>query len=81
MASSRPIVASDIPSIREIVDETMVFFAKPDDPRSFADAVQRAFSNPAEAARRAERSRQEVRKYTWGARAKKILGNLRDRER
>jgi len=78
MASGRPVVASDIPSIREIVDETMVFFAKPDDPRSFADAIQEVLANPGEVQRRADRARQEVRKYTWEARAQKILTQIRN---
>lgn len=73
MASGCPIVASDIPSIREIVDESMVFFAVPDDPRSFATAIGRALGDPGEAHRRAARARQEVWKYTWDARAGRIL--------
>jgi len=32
MASKRPIVASDLPSIREILDETRTAFFRPDDP-------------------------------------------------
>jgi len=74
MASGRPIVASDVPAIHEIVDETMVFFAQPDNPRSFADAIRQALANPEEARRRAERALQEVVIYSWAARAEKILG-------
>lgn len=77
MASGRSIVASDISSIREIVDERMAFFATPDDPQSFADAMQHVLANPGEAQRRAERARQEVVKYTWNARAEKILAQIR----
>lgn len=76
MASGRPIVASDIPSIREIVNDGMVFFAAPDDPRSFARAIREVLDNPDEALRRAERARQESQKYTWETRAKKILGRM-----
>lgn len=77
MASGRPIVASDIPSTREIADETMVFFAGADDPKSLAAAIQQALTNPGEAQRRATRSRAEVGKYTWGARAERILVLMR----
>lgn len=77
MASGRPIVASDIPSIREIVDEAMVYFAAPDDPHSFAAAIRAALANPEEARRRAERAAQEVRRYTWEARARRILEHMR----
>lgn len=76
MASGRPIVASDIPSIREIVDETTAFFAVPDDPQSFAAAIQQALGQPEAAHRRVEKARREVQKYTWTARAGLILALL-----
>lgn len=38
MASDVPIVASDVPSIREALSETNAFFFAPDDARSLADA-------------------------------------------
>lgn len=76
MAAGRQIVASDIPSIREIVDETMVRFAKPDEPQSFAAAIVHTLTNAGEARRRAERARQEVERYTWAHRAEKIMDQL-----
>lgn len=77
MASGRPIVASDIASIREVVDETMVFFARPDDPRSLASTIQMVFTSSKEAKRRSENARRESRKYTWEARAEKIIETMR----
>ncbi|MEK9147905.1 MAG: glycosyltransferase family 4 protein, partial [Patescibacteria group bacterium] len=73
MASGRPIVASDIPSIREIVDETMVFFATADDPESFAQVIQQTLNRPGEARSRVEKSLAEVKKYTWDNRATRLL--------
>ncbi len=40
MASRRPIVASDIPSVREIVDETCAVLVKPDEPEVLAIAIR-----------------------------------------
>lgn len=77
MASGRPIVASNIPSIREIVDETMAFFATPDDPQSFAEVIQQVFALQEEATRRADRARQTVRQYTWDVRAAKVISAVR----
>ena len=77
MASGRPIVASDIPSICEIVDETMVFFATADDPESFAQVIQQTLNRPGEARSRVEKSLAEVKKYTWDARAERILSHMR----
>lgn len=73
MAAGRPIVASDIPSIREVVDETMVFFAKADDAGSFAETIQKVLADNHGAGGHANRALEEVRKYTWAARAKRIL--------
>jgi glycosyltransferase involved in cell wall biosynthesis len=76
MASGTPIVASDIPSIREIMNDTMGFFAVADDAESFARAIERALGDPEEAARRAEQARADVRKYTWARRAEEILARM-----
>ncbi|MDP2676454.1 MAG: glycosyltransferase [bacterium] len=76
MASGTPIVASRLPSIEEIIDEKMAFFAKADNPESFADAIQKAIDGGQDKGRRAQ---EEVQKYTWDARAKKIITHMRAR--
>jgi len=77
MASGRPIVASDIPSIREIADESTAFFAKPDDPQSFAEAVAEVLNNPNQARERSIRALGKARLYTWRKRAEKIIGQIK----
>jgi len=76
MASSRPIVASDLLSIREVLDNTACYFAKPDDPRSFAGCIQEASADTEEAGRKAAVARALVKGYSWQARAKKILASI-----
>lgn len=73
MASGRPIIASDIPSIREIVDESMVFFARADDAQSFADSIKHVFADPEAAHLRAMVAQRASSQYTWAHRAQKIL--------
>ena len=75
MASGRPIVASDLPSIREVLDERGAFFFKPDDSNDLARAVREALEDPA-AQQKAVRAREFVASYTWFARAQKILHAL-----
>jgi len=77
MASGRPIVASDIPSIREIIDASMAFLAKPDDAESFATAIQAARKDGGDAVARARRGQEAVLRYTWKARAEAILAHMR----
>lgn len=81
MASGKPIVASDIPSIREILDESTGFFAKADDPESFADSISFALSHSEDAKKRGRKARQEVLQYTWENRAQKILQHIQERRK
>lgn len=77
MASGTPIVASDLPSLREILDDSMAYFANPDDPASFAKGIEQVTQHPADAAQKAERALAEVAKYSWERRAEAILSFLR----
>ena len=77
MASGRPIIASDLPSIRNIVDDSMVFFAEADIPSSFARAIHTAFADPKETDQRVERGSREVQKYSWEKRNAAILEFVR----
>ncbi len=76
MASGAPIVASDLPSIREILTEETSYWFKPDDPQDLARSIERALADTAEARRKAEKARMEVQKYTWDARARSILKHI-----
>jgi len=76
MASGVPIVASDIPSIREIVDGSMVSFAIPDNSNSLADAIETVLNNIGDVLSKVEKSYNEVQKYTWGIRAKNIIKHI-----
>ncbi|MEK7077464.1 MAG: glycosyltransferase family 4 protein [Patescibacteria group bacterium] len=73
MASSRPIVASDLPSIRNVVNDDTVWFAEPDDPRAIAEAIRRIFADAQGAARRVKTARREVLKYSWENRTRAIV--------
>lgn len=72
MASDRPIVASDIPSIREVVDDATVVFVSADDPKALADGILRALSDTLASAQMARRAFEKVRSNTWEARAVEI---------
>lgn len=73
MASDRPIVASDLPSIREILTEDLAFFFKPDDAKDLAAQISYALENTQEADRKAQAAKELVKRYTWDARAREIL--------
>lgn len=73
MTSGVPIVASDLPSLREILNENNAFFATADDAESFAKTIRFVLENPEEAKKRAAQAKIDVQEYTWDKRAKKIL--------
>ena len=73
MASGVPIVASDLPSIREILSEKNCLFFQPNDPRDLAKKIGVLLNNKELAAEIAEQAYQEAKNYTWGKRARNII--------
>ena len=74
MAAGVPIVASDLPSIREVLRHgENALLATPGDPRAFAAAVRYLLRDPAYARRLGARGREDVRAYSWDARAARLL--------
>ncbi len=74
MASGVPIVASDLPSIREILDESNAIFARPDDPSDLAQKISMLVGDLALGGRLAAKAAEDVQLYSWSARASNILG-------
>lgn len=73
MASDRPIIASDLPSIREILNEDNSFFFTPDDPVSLAQSIDNTLSNHEESDRKSKLALSLMHQYSWTKRAKDIL--------
>mgnify|MGYP001578883464 CR=1 FL=1 len=73
MASGRPIVASDLPSIRNIVDESTAWLFEPDNPQSLAEAVHKALSNPKVSQEKCAQAQKEAKKYDWEIRFNDIF--------
>jgi glycosyltransferase involved in cell wall biosynthesis len=72
MASGVSIVASDVPSLHEILSEKEAGFFKPDDSRSLADSIARALSEPGKSREKAYAAAEKVKRYTWRERARLI---------
>lgn len=71
MASGVPIVASDLPSIREVLNGSNSILVTPGDPGALLAGITQAFEK--EARKLALRAKEEVKAYTWDARALKIF--------
>lgn len=72
MASGTPMVVSDLPSLREVVDSSAVFLVKPDDIRALAEGIALALSDNKHARRLAGLAQARVMEYSWENRAKRI---------
>ncbi len=73
MASERPIVASKIPSIEEIITDKEVFFVESDDQRSLAHGIIEAVTNHQQSTSKTGAAFQKVQLFDWSIRAQKIL--------
>lgn len=73
MASRTPIVATDLPSTREILrDEENAVLVTPGEPQALADGMEWVLGNAELATRIGQRARDDVARYTWTERARKI---------
>ncbi|MFH1423751.1 MAG: glycosyltransferase family 4 protein [Candidatus Nealsonbacteria bacterium] len=73
MASRRPIVASGLPSVREILNETNAVLVEPDNPEALARGIKEILQNPQLPDKVSDRAFQDVQQYAWPERQKKIL--------
>ncbi len=74
MASKKPIIASDLPAIREILfHNTNSILVPPDDPKALADGIRCLLENPALREKLGEQAATDVHEYTWDKRAEKII--------
>jgi len=75
MASGRPIVATSIPSVSEILEDGVnAVLVPPDSAEALSQGIKRALADRSLAERISERASSDVRGYTWEERAKKLLG-------
>ena len=70
MASGKPIVASDLPSIREVLSEKNAVLFAPDNAHSLAEAIRRAAQE--DAGHLAQQAKADVEAYSWDVRARRI---------
>jgi glycosyltransferase involved in cell wall biosynthesis len=77
MAAGRPIVASDLPPIREVLEHgKTALLVPPGDPVALAEAISRLISNPTLAGSLASAARDQVLEWTWSVRAARLLEKL-----
>jgi glycosyltransferase involved in cell wall biosynthesis len=76
MACGLPLVASDLPSLRDALDESVAVFAAPDDPRALAAAIEGLLSDEARLRGMRLAGPAKAARHSWDARAARILAWL-----
>ena len=78
MAAGRPIIASDVPAIRDTLSDDMGYFAAPDSPEAIAGQIRAVFADQGVSAKKARAARAfAVSELSWDARARTILGFIK----
>lgn len=81
MAAGRPIVASAVPCIQEVLEHgRTAVMVQPDQPGALADAVRALLADPAGGARLGAAARARVEDFTWRRRAERVLHAARSPE-
>lgn len=79
MAAQRPLVASDLPVLQEILaDDDNALLFRERDAQDLAMTIQRVLSDRSLAERMAQRAFDQVQEYTWEQRAQQILNFINE---
>lgn len=73
MASKRPIIASNLPSIREILNESNAVLVRPDNRDDLVQAIRKLLADEGLRERISNRACEDVKQYTWEKRVERIL--------
>jgi len=73
MASGVPIVASDLPSMREVLNTSNSTLVKSDSPSALSQGIKTVFDNTGSAGILAKQALHDVDIFSWESRIKKIL--------
>src|SRR3989344_3910968 len=73
MVSGRPIVASNLPSLREILTEKEAEFFRPNDSMDLTRAIKKVLENVSFAEELSRNALRKAQNYTWAKRARRAL--------
>ncbi|NPV85273.1 MAG: glycosyltransferase family 4 protein [Anaerolineae bacterium] len=73
MASGRAILSSDLPVIREVLNEENALLCPPEQPEAWATALQRLLVDPDFRSKIGQRAQADAAKYSWRERARRAL--------
>ena len=77
LASGRPIVASRLPSLAEILNEGNAILVEPNNPKSLADGLKNILNNSPLADKISSQARRDAQNYSWDKRAVNIINFIK----
>jgi glycosyltransferase involved in cell wall biosynthesis len=77
MAAGRAIITTDLPVIREVLDETRAVFCPPGDVAAWKAAIEGLLADEKRCRELASNARRESEKYTWLARAQNAVDGMK----
>lgn len=77
MAAGKPIVASDLPSIREVLNKENSVLVKADDEYALMEGIKKVFSDSEFADKISKNALRDAQNFSWEKRAEKFLNILR----
>jgi glycosyltransferase involved in cell wall biosynthesis len=76
MASGRPIVASKIPSILEVLNDRNAILVDPDNSKLLSDGIRRVLDNDELMDKISKQALEDVQRFSWSNRARIIISNF-----
>lgn len=76
IASGTPFAVTDLPAMRELLDEGDAWLVAEYSPEAFRNAIQDALSHPEEMARRSQSAKEKSYQFSWQNRARRVVGFL-----
>ncbi len=77
MASKRPIISTDLPSVREILNKNNAFLIKSENREDLVKAVKNLLQNEEISKRISQKAYEDVKQHTWEKRVEKILNFIK----
>ncbi|MFA5853689.1 MAG: glycosyltransferase [Patescibacteria group bacterium] len=77
LAAGKALVATDLPSVREVLSGTTALFVPPSDPAALAKALSTLAESPARVASLEQESLRLAATHTWTRRAESVLAGLK----
>ncbi|MDD2935317.1 MAG: glycosyltransferase family 4 protein, partial [Candidatus Pacebacteria bacterium] len=77
MSSGVPIVASDLPALKEVLNKNNSILVEPDSSESLAEGIKKVLEDKNLAENISRQALLDVAKYTWQKRAKAILNHIK----